>query len=62
MGSTLQGKGGCSSKICLVSWESGQRVRRGHNREFAVELEVRLGDWVGRREGRVKIQLSYLLS
>lgn len=33
-------KAGYSSRICLVPWDWGQRVRRNYSRSSAVELEV----------------------
>lgn len=44
----------------LVPWESGHRVKRGHNRWSATELRMRLGVGLGRVEGK-DLPLIYLL-
>lgn len=36
-------KARCSIKICLVSWEWGQRIRSGHSKQCATELGMELG-------------------
>lgn len=37
----------CSTKICLVPWEWGQRVGKGHGRMSTTELGMNLRDWTG---------------
>lgn len=39
-GSTGERKSGCFTKVCIVSWEWGSRVRRVRNKLFATELRV----------------------
>lgn len=52
-----------STRICLVTWELGQRVRRGHNSHSATESMMRIGEWILKRGGRNEdIRLASLLS
>lgn len=46
-------RAGCFTTICLVSWERGQIVRRGHNRHPAAGWRMRLGNVIYRIGGRV---------
>jgi hypothetical protein len=36
-------KAGYSNRICLLSWDWGQRVGRNYNRSSTIELEMGLG-------------------
>jgi hypothetical protein len=42
------------TRICLVSWGWGQRVRRCYSKESATELLIRLWDRTWRNGGRSK--------
>lgn len=44
-GSTGGREAECSCRICFVSWEWRQKVRRGHCMASATELGLRLGEW-----------------
>ena len=48
-------KARCSIKICLVSWEWGQRVRSVHSRYLIQSWGWDWGCWIWRRDRRVKI-------
>lgn len=43
------GKAGWGTRICLVSWEWGPRGGE-RSQQVAVELGMRLGDWIWRRK------------
>lgn len=54
-------KAGFPTRICLVSWECGQRVRRGCIRQSATELMKRIRDWIQKNGGRGgDLQVAFL--
>lgn len=61
-GSTEGRKAESSTRFCLVLWECGQRMSRGHRRMSATDNGMRMGDWDWRNVGRDEdLQLAYPL-
>ena len=52
---TCERKERCSTRISLLFWYQGQRVRKGHIKGSAANMGMRLGNWIG-VEGKMKIR------